>query len=220
MLRSLSAGLLAACLLLTGCEKKRAPETSAPVEVTPKKDLGELYVVLHELFELAEEAGASDEAEMRRDMKPFVERAVSLAAELGVPREQQALIQAFARRIPTAPIYALEDEAAQLRDRIVTADALPVIPPEGATRAEAAKLYLRACSPCHGVEGEPDPAVAAKMHPPPPNLRWMARQPFLDRRWLYLVVTHGVPTTSMPSFRSSLSEDERWMLAHYVASWR
>ncbi len=199
------------CWLVTGCARKPA---------VPVIDVGELFVVLHELSEIAEETGTEVEPRSRAQMKPLGEYALQLLKQLPVDESDKAAIFAYTLRIPTADMAWLEDEARRIRDRVAQRNPLPRGPSTRPDAVEGAHLYAASCAPCHGASGVPRPEVAAAMSPPPTDLRNMARQPFLDVAWVYLVITHGVPTTPMPAFGATVSESDRWNLARYVWSLR
>lgn len=95
------------------------------------------------------------------------------------------------------------------------------ITPGGEEQMNTAKeIYAAQCASCHGEEGKGDGAAAAALQPAPRNFHKA------DVKWtngssplaIFNTLTNGIEGTSMASY-SSLSEDERWALSHYVRTW-
>jgi mono/diheme cytochrome c family protein len=71
------------------------------------------------------------------------------------------------------------------------------------------------CASCHGPKGEGDGPAAKALKPPPRNL---VTQPMKGGApEVFQVLDTGVKGTAMIPFKH-LSENDRWALAHYVAS--
>ena len=79
-------------------------------------------------------------------------------------------------------------------------------------------LFLRDCTPCHGVTGHGDGPAAATMNPRPRNFAspdgWTNGY---DLAALFKTMSEGVKGTSMAPF-DYLSKTDRMSLAHYVQS--
>jgi mono/diheme cytochrome c family protein len=93
-------------------------------------------------------------------------------------------------------------------------------PFEGSAEAVAAgaKLFGTACATCHGSGADGNGKSAAGMDPKPANFR---EGPVLREHsdaWLFWRVSEGKKKSAMPSWRGSLSEDERWQLVTYLRS--
>ena len=66
----------------------------------------------------------------------------------------------------------------------------------------------------HGDHGRGDGAAAGALKPSPVNFH--VRQPSAERAWT--VIEQGIPGSSMPAWKSRLSDDERRLLVKYVQS--
>ena len=98
---------------------------------------------------------------------------------------------------------------------------MPTIVPiaaDAATFQAGAQVYKTQCGECHGLPGQPDSDDATSMFPPPPQLfhgQGVSDDPAGETYWK---VTNGIRLSGMPSFRTMLSDTERWqvsvMLAH------
>jgi len=76
-------------------------------------------------------------------------------------------------------------------------------------------LFQTNCFTCHGQEGHGDGPGAAALHPKPANLASKAVQKQTDGA-IYYKITTGFPPTAMISWRSNLSEKQRWELVNYI----
>lgn len=71
-------------------------------------------------------------------------------------------------------------------------------------------IYQKNCSSCHGINGDGSGIIGAFDFT---NITRMVQE---DPELFFNRVSDGVNGTSMPSWRDSLSEDERWMAVKYV----
>jgi mono/diheme cytochrome c family protein len=78
----------------------------------------------------------------------------------------------------------------------------------------AAKLYASNCVSCHGDRGGGDGPAAGALKPSPANFH--VRQPSAERAWA--AIEQGIPGSSMPAWKSRLSDDQRRLLVKYVQS--
>ena len=110
------------------------------------------------------------------------------------------------------------DQAHRLASELLKAYPFPVSPTKVPDLSRGAQLFQAQCASCHGAEGHGDGPLAASLNPRPTALsdRERARERSLFA--LYQVVTQGVHGTAMPSFETSLSEDDRWALAFFAGS--
>ena len=93
----------------------------------------------------------------------------------------------------------------------------PAVAYQAISIANGAALYQDSgCAGCHGVSGHGDGPTAPELNPPPPDLtaRHATAHTAGDLFWW---LSYGVkPTSAMPGFGQSLSEEERWDLINYV----
>ncbi len=85
--------------------------------------------------------------------------------------------------------------------------------------SEAAKegknLFNVYCVTCHGEKGEGNGVAAATLNPKPANLSSAEVQKQSDGA-IYWKITTGFPSTAMISWRSNLSDKQRWELVNYI----
>ncbi len=77
------------------------------------------------------------------------------------------------------------------------------------------KLYQLSCIACHGVAGEPEPAIS--MHPTAPHFSradWSRNR--MDGE-IFLTIQQGRPFKGMPTWKHFSARDT-WAIIHYVRS--
>ncbi len=114
-----------------------------------------------------------------------------------------------------------------LSPRFATETPTPIAVPAGPASAERGKeLYRKArCFMCHGDAGRGDGGIATTLYyewglsPPARNLtRGWTFKGAHDPRDIYLRITGGLNGTPMGPYADLLTDQERWDLAHHVAS--
>ncbi|MBA2626715.1 MAG: FTR1 family protein, partial [Gemmatimonadales bacterium] len=95
----------------------------------------------------------------------------------------------------------------------VTLDETPAATP---SIARGATVYREQCASCHGTLGRGDGPAGATLSPPPANLTDTTLRGSSPIDY-YHRITIGVAGTSMPSFESRLSADDRWAAALYAS---
>lgn len=95
---------------------------------------------------------------------------------------------------------------------------LPVnpIPPNADSVAMGKELYEKNCVACHGASGRGDGAIGLILNPRPADLSLHAVPGVHPDGQLYDWITNGFAGTAMPTFRQSLSDDQRWHLVNYI----
>jgi len=108
--------------------------------------------------------------------------------------------------------------------RALTADLLAAYKLEVTPRttpdlASAAPLFAENCAACHGTSGHGDGPAASELNPPPTNFHDIERARQRSLYGLYSAISQGIAGTGMTSFQT-LSDDDRWALAFYLAGLR
>jgi len=78
-------------------------------------------------------------------------------------------------------------------------------------------LFVTTCSACHGEHGDGNGPAAAALNPKPRDFHTDEFKQGATVKDIFDTATNGVPGTLMVGF-PSLPEDDRWAIAHYVAS--
>ncbi len=86
--------------------------------------------------------------------------------------------------------------------------------------AEGHRLYLGACSSCHGVNAGGDGPAAHTLSTAPPGIGVRRLTPELTPTLAYNVISVGVRGTAMPAMASSLTPQQRWNIINYLYSLR
>ena len=121
----------------------------------------------------------------------------------------------------SAPPLPLERQLANtaLKARIAKeATAKPSIPVNESNLISGAMVYSQHCAMCHGYDSAQESAIALGMFPHPPQLlrgKGVTDDPPGDTYWL---ATNGIRLTGMPSFRGSLTEEQRWQVSLLLAN--
>lgn len=76
-------------------------------------------------------------------------------------------------------------------------------------------IFQTNCFTCHGEKGHGDGPGSAALNPKPANLTSKAVQKQSDGA-IYYKITTGFPPTAMISWRSNLSEKQRWEVVNYI----
>ena len=119
---------------------------------------------------------------------------------------------------PAAPAAAAAPAEAPETEDEDTAEAAPASTPESVTRGAA--LFQANCVACHGTAADGKGPAAVAFTPPPRNFTDPAAKWTRGRapEQIFATVTKGVEGTGMAGFAASLTDDQRWDLAHYIGS--
>jgi mono/diheme cytochrome c family protein len=79
--------------------------------------------------------------------------------------------------------------------------------------AEAGQLYAELCEHCHGDTGAGDGGEAQMYTPPPADFTSPGMANIRDGELFYRITEGRKP---MPSFRTTLTADQRWKLVRYL----
>jgi mono/diheme cytochrome c family protein len=78
---------------------------------------------------------------------------------------------------------------------------------------EGATLFTKQCLMCHGSKGMGDGPVGINLNPRPGNLLLPKAQKLTDGAIFWKITNGKAP---MPTFKTSLTETQRWQLVNYV----
>jgi high-affinity iron transporter len=163
--------------------------------------------------EVSEARQFLDQARLDVGSLPAAVRAVadSELVALGVMMARAAAPDSVAQR------------AATLVQRLAVAvgGALDPFPERAPSLARGAAVYQEQCVQCHGATGRGDGPKARQLQgPPPASLSDPTLMSAVSPVDVYRKVTIGVAGTAMPQFEETLSPEDRWAVATYVASLR
>ncbi len=135
---------------------------------------------------------------------------------LAAIEEAQALVER--RAAPDSVSGIVEALVQRLVDRFgVDLEEVPLVTP---SLELGGSLYRANCAGCHGATGRGDGPDAAGLEPAPTNLTSFDQLENTSPLDFYRRVTIGVTGTSMPSFESALTAEERWAVAVYASTLR
>jgi mono/diheme cytochrome c family protein len=77
------------------------------------------------------------------------------------------------------------------------------------------EVFLGNCAQCHGPDGHGDSNLGRNMNPPAMDLSSSHVQHWSDAE-LFWIIQNGVRLTGMPSWRSSISENDTWELTRFI----
>src|SRR5271155_5916506 len=81
--------------------------------------------------------------------------------------------------------------------------------------SQGQEVFLGSCAQCHGPEARGDTNIGRNMYPPAMDLHSDHVQHWSDAE-LFWIIQNGVRLTGMPSWKSSISDDDTWKLARFI----
>ena len=81
--------------------------------------------------------------------------------------------------------------------------------------SQGQEVFLGSCAQCHGPEARGDTNVGRNMAPPAMDLTSAHVQHWSDAE-LFWIIQNGVRLTGMPSWKSSISDNDTWKLARFI----
>jgi mono/diheme cytochrome c family protein len=81
--------------------------------------------------------------------------------------------------------------------------------------SQGQEVFLGSCAECHGADARGDTDIGRNMAPPAMDLSSRHVQHWSDAE-LFWIIQNGVRLTGMPSWRSSISENDTWKLTRFI----
>ena len=175
---------------------------------------------------VAPAGGTVTAAEEVSEAKQFLEHArldvgaLPVAVRQTVDADMRAMVAMMDRLVPPDSVAS---RAGALIKRITTATgaALDPYPAQPPSLARGAAVFKEQCIQCHGATGRGDGPKARHLEgPPPADLADRTSMTDVSPVDAYRKVTIGVAGTAMPEFEESLSAEDRWAVAAYIATLR
>ena len=79
---------------------------------------------------------------------------------------------------------------------------------------QGASDYATMCAPCHGVPGQPHPAIGKLMRPEAPTLDHAVEH--WEPHEVFWIVKHGVKMSGMPAWGARASDDKMWSIVAFT----
>ena len=81
--------------------------------------------------------------------------------------------------------------------------------------SQGQEVFLASCAQCHGADGRGDTDLGRNMAPPAMDLSSSHVQHWSDAE-LFWIIQNGVRLTGMPSWKSTISDNNTWKLVRFV----
>src|ERR1700744_4722683 len=81
--------------------------------------------------------------------------------------------------------------------------------------SQGREVFLGSCAQCHGADAHGDTVIGRNMAPPAMDLSSPHVQHWSDAE-LFWIIQNGVRLTGMPSWKSSISDNDTWKLARFI----
>jgi mono/diheme cytochrome c family protein len=89
------------------------------------------------------------------------------------------------------------------------------LPERDEVASQGQQVFLESCALCHGADGRAQTDIGRHMDPPAMDLHSPHVQHWSDGE-LFWIIRNGVRLTGMPSWQSSISENDTWKLARFI----
>jgi len=106
-------------------------------------------------------------------------------------------------------VWQVPSEAAQLKNPVAAGPA---------TLAAGKQLYDDNCLRCHGSAGQGDGPATKFIRPAPKEIASAAAQDRMSDGELFYKISEG--KKPMPAMKTTLSEEQRWQIVHFVRTFR
>ncbi len=94
----------------------------------------------------------------------------------------------------------------------------PNDPGDQAAIDAGAMSWASSCASCHGDSGAGDGAAGTALDPPPTDFSQAGAVDGLEDDYLLWVISDGIEGTGMPGYSASLSEEQIWQIATFMAT--
>jgi mono/diheme cytochrome c family protein len=81
--------------------------------------------------------------------------------------------------------------------------------------SQGQQVFIESCALCHGADGRGETYIGRNMYPPAMDMNSPHVQHWSDAE-LFWIIQNGVRLTGMPSWESSISENDTWKLARFI----
>src|ERR1700722_690070 len=81
--------------------------------------------------------------------------------------------------------------------------------------SQGQEVFLGSCAPCHGADARGTTDIGRSMNPPAMDLSSSHVQHWSDAE-LFWIIQNGVRLSGMPSWKSSISDNDTWKLARFI----
>jgi len=160
---------------------------------------------------------AGEYGEMREFSKAIFEQSQSLAASAQKSQIIELSHQLVAQVEAKGEAVDINRISAAIRNSVIAAYDVAVIPRRGPDLQRAKQLYVESCSSCHGDRGMGNGSAAINMDPPPVAFSDYNRYRERTVYGLYNTITQGVAGTQMMAY-PQLNDIDRWSLAFFTGA--
>ncbi|MEJ8836767.1 c-type cytochrome [Ramlibacter sp. AN1133] len=135
----------------------------------------------------------------------------------GVSHPQRPATHTFAQRDGTVPVRSPARAEAQIGANYVIHDKPPVLVGASAQELKGEQLFQKNCAFCHAGDGTAKGWIGSFLEPHPRDLTSDEQMKGMTRERLLRSIREGLPDTSMPAWKSVLTDSEIEALAAYIA---
>jgi len=135
----------------------------------------------------------------------------------GVSHPQRQSTHTFAERDGSVPVRSPARAEAQIGANYVVHDTPPVLVGASAQERQGERLFQKNCAFCHAGDGTSKGWIGSFLEPHPRDLTSAQQMKGMTRDRLLHSIREGLPNTSMPAWKSVLSDAEIEAVAAYIA---
>jgi cytochrome c oxidase cbb3-type subunit 3 len=135
----------------------------------------------------------------------------------GVGHPQRPATHTFSQRDGTVPVRSPDRPEAQIGANYTVHDKAPVLVNASALELRGEQLFQKNCAFCHANDGTSKGWIGSFLEPHPRDLTSAEEMKGMTRQRLLNSIREGLPNTSMPAWKSVLSDPEIDAVAAYIA---